>query len=77
MAECDFLEAREHPAERVVDARAASALLSRLPAEQREVIYLHDFADLSFREIGRVVGVPLFTAASRYRLGIGRLRDWM
>jgi len=48
--------------------------LERLAAPQREVIGLHLVEGFSFREIGRVTGVSLFTAAARYRLGIARLR---
>ena len=57
-----------------MDADRATAALSQLPTAQREAVYLHHFAGLAFREIGRVTGVPTFTAASRYRLGIARLR---
>jgi len=63
--------------DRVADARRASRLLAQLPPKQREVAYLRHFADCSFAEIGKVVGVPTFTAASRYRLAIRRLRRLM
>ncbi len=59
---------------RRVDAARLSALLHRLPARQRETLYLRHFAELSFRDIGRITGVSTFTAATRYRLGISRLR---
>ena len=61
----------------VVDARAVSRHLRRLPVVQREAVYLRYFAELSFAEIGRVTGVSLFTAASRCRLGLAKLRHWM
>jgi RNA polymerase sigma-70 factor (ECF subfamily) len=48
--------------------------LSKLPAGQREVIVLHLTEGFSFREVGRLTGVSLFTAAARYRLAIRRLR---
>jgi len=63
--------------ERALDGERASAHLADLPAKQREVVYLRHFADLTFAAIGRVVGVPTFTAASRYRLGMARLRRLM
>jgi RNA polymerase sigma-70 factor (ECF subfamily) len=69
-----FLEAPSVDPDRVLDASRATAILRTLPAAQREAIYLRHFAELSFREIGRVTGVPTFTAASRYRLGMARLR---
>ena len=62
---------------RGIDARRAAAAIAALPPAQRATVYLHDFADLTFREIGRVTGVPTFTAASRYRLALERLRRVM
>jgi RNA polymerase sigma-70 factor (ECF subfamily) len=69
-----LLEARSLDPDRVLDASRATQSLSELPDAQREAIYLHHFAGLSFRELARVTGVPTFTAASRYRLGIAHLR---
>jgi len=48
--------------------------LDTLPAQQREVIVLHLVEGFSFREVGRLTGVSLFTAAARYRLATRRLR---
>ncbi len=48
--------------------------LGDLPAEQREVVALHLVEGFSFRDIGRLTGVSLFTAAGRYRLAVARLR---
>ena len=62
---------------RGADAAHASRLLLALPPKQRETVFLRHFADLSFAEIGRVTAVPTFTAASRYRLAIRRLRGQM
>jgi RNA polymerase sigma-70 factor, ECF subfamily len=59
------------PATRI-DVRDA---VRRLSVPQREVIMLHLFSGFSFREIGDIVRVPTFTAASRYRLAIDRLRQ--
>ena len=72
-----LLKAASLEPDRQFDAERASRLLLGLPPRQREVIYLHHFSDLSFREIGKVTGVPTFTAASRYRLGMRRLRKLM
>lgn len=62
---------------RASDAARASQLMQELPGAQREVVYLKHFADLTFDEIARVTGVPMFTAASRYRLALRRLRKKM
>jgi len=58
-----------------LDARRVWALVARLSAKQREVVYLHDAAGLSHAEVGRCLGIPAFTAASRYRLAISALRE--
>jgi RNA polymerase sigma-70 factor (ECF subfamily) len=75
--EAAFLSATHSDAERTLDGERASVQLAGLSPKQREVVYLRHFADLTFAAIGRVVGVPTFTAASRYRLGIARLRSLM
>lgn len=74
---CAFLEAPPADAARGLDATRACALLAELPARQREVIYLHHHAGCTFSAIGDIVGCPTFTAASRYRLGIAKLRRLM
>jgi RNA polymerase sigma-70 factor (ECF subfamily) len=63
--------------DRAADAARASRLLAALPAAQRDVIFLHHFADCSFAEVGSILGVPRFTAASRYRSGVAKLRTIM
>ena len=60
-----------------LEARRLSRWVARLPPRQRAAVYLRYFSELSYAEIGRVTGVPTFTAASRCRLGLGRLRRWM
>jgi RNA polymerase sigma-70 factor (ECF subfamily) len=60
--------------ERTFDAEIVSRRLRELPPEQREIVYLHLFAGCSFSEAGRAAGIPTFTAASRYRLALERLR---
>jgi len=77
LEETVLLESAGFDPGRRIDAQRASRLLLSLPPRQREAIYLHCFSDLSFREIARVTRVPMFTAASRYRLGIRRLKRLM
>jgi RNA polymerase sigma-70 factor (ECF subfamily) len=74
---CRFLESSSGDPDRGIDAGRASSLLAGLLPAQRVAVYLRHFADCSFAEIGRVTGVPTFTAASRYRLGIAKLRELM
>jgi RNA polymerase sigma-70 factor (ECF subfamily) len=61
--------------ERAASAAAASTALARLPHAQREAVLLHHVAGFSFREVGTITGVPAFTAASRCRLALRRLRS--
>jgi len=75
--EVQLLTAPESDGVRAMDAARASSLVAQLPAAQRDAIYLRHFADCTFATIGAITGVPTFTAASRYRLGIKRLRRLM
>ena len=56
------------------DRLALDAALAALPVEQREVVVLHLVEGLTFREVGAATGASVWTAASRYRLGMYRLR---
>ena len=58
----------------VEDSLALQAALLRIPEEQREVIVMHIWGELSFEETALVVGVSANTAASRYRYGLSKLR---
>lgn len=69
-----LLVSSDADAGRALDAHRVSRLLASLPTAQRDAIYLRHFSDCTFSEIGAITGVPTFTAASRYRLGIRRLR---
>ena len=56
------------------DRMAIEAAVRRLPIEQREVVLLHVIEGLTFREVAARTGAAMWTVASRYRLGISRLR---
>ncbi|MBU6302135.1 MAG: sigma-70 family RNA polymerase sigma factor [Verrucomicrobia bacterium] len=47
--------------------------LHGLAADQREVLVLHIWGNLSFREIGLTLGISQNTAASRYRYALKNL----
>jgi len=53
---------------------ALAAALGELPAEQREVVHLKLWEGLTFEQIAELLGIPLNTAASRYRYGLDKLR---
>jgi RNA polymerase sigma-70 factor (ECF subfamily) len=48
--------------------------MTTLPAEQREVLLLHVWGDLTFREIAEILDLPANTVASRYRYALAKLR---
>lgn len=50
-----------------------SRALMLLPEEQREVVVLKLFQNFTFEEIGKITGVTLKTAASRYRYGLEKM----
>jgi RNA polymerase sigma-70 factor (ECF subfamily) len=49
--------------------------LTLIPEDQREVIILRFFEELTLREIATVCGVSINTAASRFRYGMQKLRQ--
>ena len=53
---------------------AVESALAGLPDAQREVIVLKVWGGLTFPQIAGVTGVPVNTAASRYRYGLAALR---
>ncbi len=52
-----------------------AAALGELPAEQRAAVHLKLWEGLTFEQIAELLGIPLNTAASRYRYGIDKLRE--
>jgi RNA polymerase sigma-70 factor, ECF subfamily len=72
-----FVAAPGGDPERAAEASRLSDHLARLPAAQREAVSLRHVEGCSFREIAKITGVPVFTAASRCRLGLARLRRLM
>jgi RNA polymerase sigma-70 factor, ECF subfamily len=56
-------------------AIALQSALRMLPPEQREVVVLKIWGQLTFEEAAAVVGVSPNTAASRYRYGLEKLKE--
>jgi RNA polymerase sigma-70 factor (ECF subfamily) len=52
-------------------------MLAQLPDEQREVIVLRHFGDMSFKEIAEVTNCSINTALGRMRYGLINLRKMM
>ena len=59
-----------------LEFRAAVAVaLGELPPEQRAVVHLKLWEELTFEEIAEALDIPPNTAASRYRYGLDKLRE--
>ena len=55
-------------------SRAVAHAVAALPEEQREVIVLKEYEDLTFQEIALILDVPLSTVKTRLYRGLGQLR---
>jgi RNA polymerase sigma-70 factor (ECF subfamily) len=69
-AACEEIHDREN-------AEWVTASLARLSPEHREIVVLKVYADLTFREISTVTGLPQGTVATRYRSALELLRGQM
>ncbi|MEO6052812.1 MAG: sigma-70 family RNA polymerase sigma factor, partial [Chthoniobacterales bacterium] len=62
-----------------VDAQAlrdaVSAAVIQLPDEQREVLHLKIWEEMTLETIAKTLRIPAGTAASRFRYGMSKLRD--
>ncbi|MGP0064630.1 MAG: RNA polymerase sigma factor [Isosphaeraceae bacterium] len=58
-------------------AEWVASSLARLKPDLREVVELKIYADLTFREISEVTGLPQGTVATRYRSALETMRSQM
>lgn len=72
-APAEISQASPDPDREEFRRRLESALV-QLPAEQREVVVLKLWEERTFDEISQICGIPLNTAASRYRYALDKLR---
>ena len=56
------------------DAAQIEAALKKLPSEQREVLVLRIWGELTLAQIAETLGVSINTVASRHRYGLEALR---
>lgn len=73
-APVEMFAAHEDPDQAELAQRLTRAL-ALLPLEQRSVAQLKLWDGLTFEEIAEVQGIPLNTAASRYRYALEKLRS--
>jgi len=65
----------EAPPDRVVDRLFMADEMAQLPGEQRRVLELAFYDDLTHPQIAAVTGLPLGTVKSHLRRGMARLRS--
>jgi RNA polymerase sigma-70 factor, ECF subfamily len=63
---------RDHAAEQ--NLRRA---LQSLPDDQRQVVVLHIWGELTFSQVAEILSISANTAASRYRYALAKLREAM
>jgi RNA polymerase sigma-70 factor (ECF subfamily) len=73
-ARADWFEPRH---EDLIDAGAAQQALESLPGEQREVIVMRIWGQMTLNEVAEVTGEAVSTLFSRYRAGLARIRQLM
>ena len=57
--------------------KALLRAVDRLPDQQKEVLTLKIWGELTFDEIARTLDASLNTVASRYRYALQQLKDWV
>ncbi|MCH8146783.1 MAG: sigma-70 family RNA polymerase sigma factor [Planctomycetes bacterium] len=67
----------EHRMTLTEDIVRLQTALSRLPTEEREVVMLRHYTDMTFAEIADLMASPLGTALARAHRGLAKLRKWM
>ena len=71
------VELFEPRADDLLDARAAQAALERLDADQRELVVLRIWADMTLDQIARTTGLSVATVFRRYRAALAAIRKEM
>ncbi|MFI5460355.1 MAG: RNA polymerase sigma factor [Isosphaerales bacterium] len=72
-----FLEATGDGLQDIETAEWAAASMARLSHDLREIVELKIYADLTFREISELTGLPQGTVATRYRSALEKMRSQM
>jgi len=74
-AESETVFAPSADPDEVAFRKSLAEALGELPADQRAVVHLKLWEDMTFDAIAAALEIPPNTAASRYRYGIDKLRD--
>ena len=67
----------EYTLEKDEKQRALLRAVDRLPDEQKEVLTLKIWGELTFEDIARTLDLSLNTVATRYRYALQTLKDWV
>ncbi len=70
-------ESREDAIMKEQTALQLKDLINKLPDDQKEVLILRHYADLSFKEIAAITGSNINTTLGRMRYALLNLRKWM
>ena len=71
------LDNREEQMIRNEKENLVRAVINKLPEEQRQVLILRHYGDLSFKEISAMTGVSINTALGRMRYALNNMRKMM
>ncbi len=58
------------------DAPLAAELLSRLEEDEREIILLRIYGELSFAEVAKIMKISVFAARKRYQRVLTKLKKY-
>ena len=72
--EDEIIDTREDERVSLPEKTAVNQAMAALSPEQRAAVYLREIEGMSFKETARVMNTNIFTAASRCRLGLKRLK---
>ena len=75
--ESSFVDLFDRSLEKDERRTALLNAVERLPPEQKEVLTLKIWAELTFDEIARTLDLSHNTVASRYRYALGKLKEWV
>jgi RNA polymerase sigma-70 factor (ECF subfamily) len=75
--ETSFVDYFDRSLEKSERRTALLQTVELLPPEQKEVLTLKVWGELTFDEISRILDLSLNTVASRYRYALGKLKEWV
>lgn len=70
-------ENREQEIIRTEDENRVRSMIDKLPEEQRQVLILRHYGDLSFKEIAEMTNVSINTALGRMRYALSNMRKML